>query len=184
VEVGSTMKAWRVVASALSLALSACGGGGDGQDESAPADGRHDFGDDVTVVVHGIADPVEPAGPAEQGISQPAPGTRWIAVDVEVVNDGGETVSVPLSVSELRTTDGRSVQPLYFGRGDMAEPGWEVPAGTTSRGWIGYEIPVDAEPQFMLAMRRQGALGEREQIDLQGAQRLGARPTPDRSAGD
>ncbi|MBA2636114.1 MAG: hypothetical protein H0U83_05440 [Sphingomonas sp.] len=118
------------------------------------------------MIVHGIVDAVEPAGPADEGYSQPPPGSRWIAIDIETVNDSDDLVSVPLSTAELRTTDGRSAYGQSFGRGDMPEPGWQVPADASSRGWIGYEISVGVEPDTMLAMRRQGELGPPAVIDL------------------
>jgi hypothetical protein len=123
-------------------------GNSNGNGNGEGADGPEEFGvGDVVelgawyVQVHGVTDPYEESNE----FLQPGEGNRYVAVDVEVTNNGdaAETVS---SLLCFEIQDEQSIAyNQAIGTGTEATPDGEVAAGGgTRRGTILYEVPADA----------------------------------------
>lgn len=95
---------------------------------------------DWRLQVHGVA-PVE----STNQFLTPAPGTRWVGVDVEVVNEGSETAHVSsILCFTIQDSTNRSYQQTLANAGGAAPPDGAIPAGGAKRGTIVYEVPLDA----------------------------------------
>lgn len=96
---------------------------------------------DWQVRVHGVTDPVQSTNP----ILTPAPGTRWVAVDVEVTNTGASPQTVSsLLCFEVADGQNRSYNLTLTADPGAASPDGEVAAGASRRGTLTYEVPADA----------------------------------------
>lgn len=96
---------------------------------------------DWQVRVHGVTDPVESTNP----VITPAPGNRWVAVDVEVTNTGSEPQVVSSLVCfEIVDDQNRSYSLTITAEGGSSPPDGEVAAGASRRGILTYEVPADA----------------------------------------
>ncbi|MEX2459303.1 MAG: DUF4352 domain-containing protein [Actinomycetota bacterium] len=76
----------------------------------------------------------------------PDPGMRWVAVDVEVVNESGEGARVDMwSLFDLETADGSRYGPDVIGSvADYADG--DLPPGLRLRGEVVFAIPEASEP--------------------------------------
>jgi hypothetical protein len=96
---------------------------------------------DWQVRVHGVTDPVQSTNP----IVTPAPGNRWVAVDVEVTNTGSEPQVVSsLGCFEIVDDQNRSYSLTITAEGGSSPPDGEVAPGASRRGTLTYEVPADA----------------------------------------
>lgn len=101
--------------------------------------GEQMAGQGYVMTVHQVQDPVPP-----QRYLQPEAGFRWIAVDVTIQNTGNAPLSYNPFYAKLKTADNRE----YNATLSAAEPGLqsgEQAPGETTRGWITFAIPVDAQ---------------------------------------
>lgn len=81
--------------------------------------------------------------PASQE-EQPAAGMRWFAVDVEVVNEGGDEAAISmLSMFDLEASNGESYLPTIIGSVARYAEG-DLPPGLRLRGEVVFEVPQDA----------------------------------------
>lgn len=101
----------------------------------------------LVFVVHGFADPAE----SGSEFLQPDPGTRFVAVDVEVINptDESQAFSSLLGFS-LLTKDRREFATTLT----LLEPGppdGQIAPKFGSRGWVSFEVPVDGVIKFFRA---------------------------------
>jgi hypothetical protein len=96
---------------------------------------------DWRVQVHGVTDPLE----STNEFIAPAAGNRWVAVDIEVTNTGGEPQTVSsLLCFEVADDQNRSYTLTLTGETASAPPDGEVAAGGSRRGTLTYEVPADA----------------------------------------
>lgn len=96
---------------------------------------------DWQVRVHGVTDPVQ----STNSILAPAPGNRWVAVDVEVTNTGTSPQTVSsLLCFEVADDQNRSYNLTLTADPGAASPDGEVAAGAGRRGTVTYEVPADA----------------------------------------
>jgi hypothetical protein len=96
---------------------------------------------DLTVTVQYVVDPLEPTG---EDFHLPAPGTRWVAVDLEVTLDGADPLLIaPARQFELEDSDGSKHAPVTT---DHALPSLEGPIepDTIRRGTIVFQAPLAA----------------------------------------
>lgn len=100
---------------------------------------------DLVFVVHGFQDPYT----SPNQFTQPDPGLRQIAVDVEVINKTSEQQSwsslllAHLIAKDRRTYDAKLVVT------DPPAPDGEIPAKFGVRGLIPFEVPADAAVKFI-----------------------------------
>ena len=96
---------------------------------------------DWTFVVHGMQDPYvgEPTT-----LPEPAQGIRYVAVDVEVVNDSEQPLSFADDAVYLRDDAGFSYRSGIVAGREPALSGRTLPAGERARGWVWFEVPEDA----------------------------------------
>lgn len=137
------------------LVVAACGGGkdetaADGATEPTATEGRaFDLGNGVSVVVHEVIDPVSPDRDYEEryGIDvDPTSGFRFVAVDLEYLNDSDIAVELFFEYgTELRTSDGRGVDSATLETELMQDVPKTVPASLTARGWRAFLVPEGAE---------------------------------------
>jgi hypothetical protein len=122
---------------ALLPALAACGG------HAAKADlpaGQHDLGDNMSVQVHEVRDPVTGHG---------WDGQHLVAVDLEYFNRGDTTVRMGMAFRvELHDSDGRSGE--YVIADGLPWPPTTIPAHSSTRGWFPFTIGADAKPAQLL----------------------------------
>lgn len=124
--------------------------GGDAVVPAAPAAGP--AGDGAAVIgepirlgpfalkVYGVRD--VPASAQEQ----PEPGMRWVAVDVEVVNEGSDGARVDMwSMFDLQTLDGAKFGPDVIGSVAKYADG-DLPPGLRLRGEVVFAIPEASQP--------------------------------------
>lgn len=134
-----------MVAAVAVLMSDGCGG-----DDAGGGDGRHDLGNGVSVVVHDIRDPV----PADEDyertyVLETAEPRRWIAVELEYVNDGDKPVDASLEYGvELHTSAGYEAEGVDLD--DLPSVPKMIPPDASMRGWEGFVLPVDAEPAILL----------------------------------
>ncbi len=137
-----------VVAAGLAVTMAVLGAcGGDDSDEGDAAEGPvatevHKIGEvvklgNVDVVVHGIKDPFDYGNAAVKA----APGTRQVAVEVEVKNNSDtRQVFSPFSQFELKDSTNKSFIAIAMPR-NIPLYGGEAPPGTAKRGLVVYQIP-------------------------------------------
>jgi hypothetical protein len=122
---------------------------------------RDDAGPGATNVVTGvIGEPVRVStiaikvhevrtvpGSAEEA---PAAGMKWVAVRIEVVNEGSAEASISmLAMFDLMDADGASYAPTIVGSVPKYADG-DLAAGLRLTGEVVFEIPEDAEAQQFL----------------------------------
>jgi hypothetical protein len=92
----------------------------------------------LAFLVHGIRE--VPATPEER----PAPGMRWVAVDVEVVNEGQDQAAISsFEMFDLTDSAGGSYGPTVIGSVAHNAEGNLAP-GLRLRGEVVFEVPQDA----------------------------------------
>ena len=95
-----------------------------------------------TFVVHGMQDPYvgEPTT-----LPEPAQGIRYVAIDVEVVNDSDQPLSFANDAVFLRDDAGFSYRSGIVAGREPALSGRTLPAGARARGWVWFEVPEEAK---------------------------------------
>lgn len=139
----------KIAASALAalVILVGCGGGDEDGAATAPAaDEQHDLAGDVAVVVHEVVDPLDVVRDRapEMRDAVASDGNRFVAVELEHVNNGDGVVDMSMSHAvELVTDEGHEGSTISLDRDDMPEPGNAIPPESSARGWRAWEIPED-----------------------------------------
>ena len=96
---------------------------------------------DWQVRAHGVTDPVQ----STNQFVTPAPGNRWVGVDVEVTNTGTDPQVVSsLMCFEVVDDQNRSYSMALTAEEGSTPPDGEVAAGASRRGTVTYEVPADA----------------------------------------
>lgn len=94
----------------------------------------------LRVVVHAVTDPLT----SSNQFSTPAQGHRWVAVDVEVTNVGGQ----PVALSSLMQFEVQDASNAAYGPALTAENlpsiDGEAPPGGSRRGTVVFEVPESA----------------------------------------
>lgn len=121
-------------------------GAGAGDDADQPQPEVFAIGDlvelgDWQVRVHGVTDPVQ----STNEFVTPAPGNRWVGVDVEVTNTGTDPQVVSsLMCFEVVDDQNRNYSMALTAEAGSTPPDGEVAAGEARRGTVTYEVPADA----------------------------------------
>jgi uncharacterized protein DUF4352 len=133
------------------------GGGTSPQTTDAPAtSAAGEIGQPVrlgtlALKVQGIRD--VPASASER----PAAGMRWVAVDVEIVNEGVEEQRVIMDLMfDLEAEGGASFSPVIIGSVARYAEG-DLAPGLRLRGEVVFEIPIEAKPDTFVATAADGA---------------------------
>ena len=95
---------------------------------------------DWTFVVHGMQDPY--AGVLTNP-REPAPGMRYVAFDVEVVNASDQPLSFASNAVHLWDDEGFSYRSGAVTGSEPALPGRTLPEGERARGWVWFAVPED-----------------------------------------
>jgi hypothetical protein len=99
---------------------------------------------EVALIVWKVDDPA-PANAA----AQPADGTRWVSLDVELRNLGAQPHDFDLTLYALiRTIDNYEYRALKLGVVQPAITPVEVAAGGSQRGWLTFQLPKDKQLSY------------------------------------
>lgn len=111
--------------------------------------GGTDTTGDFSVTLHGFEDPVVNT----DGISEPKPGNKFVAVELTITNTSNEPqpFSTLLAV-ELLDSQNQQWDVSVFGVSDRSSLDGDVPAGESRRGWIAFETPA-ASTGFRLQVK-------------------------------
>lgn len=125
------MKMKMLCAAAVLVFAAACGGG-DGSDLPA---GQHDLGDDISVVVREVRDPVPDSG--FDG--------HVVAVDLEYFNHGDDPAQMNAAFRvELHDSTGRNGEMVAVP--ELSPHGSVLAPHSSARGWEAFRIGDDATP--------------------------------------
>lgn len=117
---------------------------------------------DLVFVVHGFQDPYT----SPNQFVQPDAGKRYVVVDVEVINKKTEQQSWSyLLGSELILKDRQTFDGTFALTGPPAPDG-EIPAKFSKRGLILFEVPIDAQVQFIRLKGNINASGALVRLNL------------------
>jgi hypothetical protein len=95
---------------------------------------------DWAFVVHGMQDPYAGVLTNPQ---QPAPGMRYVAFDVEVVNASDQPLSFANDAVHLWDDEGFSYRSGTVIGSEPPLPGRTMPGGERARGWVWFAVPED-----------------------------------------
>ena len=95
---------------------------------------------DWAFVVHGMQDPY--AGVLTNP-EEPAPGMRYVAFEVEVVNASDQPLSFASNAVHLWDDEGFSYRSGAVTGSEPALPGRTLPEGERARGWVWFAVPED-----------------------------------------
>jgi hypothetical protein len=114
------------------------------EDEPAAPPATGEVGDSVengnfALVVHSVEDPY----PAPDEYYQPAPGYRWVAVEVSLTNISDEEQPYFAFDFSLQDVDGGIYSMSYIDLATELESGSLAPGGS-ARGQVGFEVPEAA----------------------------------------
>ena len=101
---------------------------------------------DMIFKVHGWTDPYT----SPNQFSQPDPGNRLVAVDVEVINKKDEQQSWSSLLGAHLYTKDRKTYDSGFVVTDPPAPDGEIPAKFSVRGLVAFEIPANSPVQYVL----------------------------------
>jgi hypothetical protein len=100
---------------------------------------------DMALTVWKVDDPA----PANNEAAQPAAGTRWVALDIQVQNLGARPHDYDLTLYALiRATDNYEYRALKLGVVQPAITPVQVAAGSSQRGWLTFQLPQDKRPDY------------------------------------
>jgi hypothetical protein len=95
---------------------------------------------DWAFVVHVMQDPYEGVLTTPQ---EPAPGMRYVAFEVEVVNASDQPLSFASNAVHLWDDEGFSYRSGAVAGSEPALPGRTLPEGERARGWVWFAVPED-----------------------------------------
>jgi hypothetical protein len=95
---------------------------------------------DWAFVVHGMQDPYAGVLTNPQ---EPAPGMRYVAFEVEVVNASDQPLSFANNAVHLWDDEGFSYRSGAVTGSEPALPGRTLPGGERARGWVWFAVPED-----------------------------------------
>lgn len=110
--------------------------------QAAPKVGEAATAKGYTLTVHAVSDPAQPYSAS----FKPKPGYRYVSVDVSVVNTDTTKPNASYNplYGKLKTSDNREYTPTV-GVVKPSMTSGEFAVGETVRGWVTFEIPVDAQ---------------------------------------
>lgn len=116
---------------------------------------------EVGLTVWEVKDPAQ-----ADGAAQPAEGTRWVALDIEVRNLSAQPKDHDLTLYALiRANDSNEYKALKLGVIMPALTPVSVPPGGSQRGWLTFQMPKDKNPAFFLYAPADGS-GVRMTVNL------------------
>jgi hypothetical protein len=95
---------------------------------------------DWAFVVHGMQDPYAGVLTNPQ---EPAPGMRYVAFEVEVVNASDQPLSFASNAVHLWDDEGFSYRSGAVTGSEPALPGRTLPEGERARGWVWFAVPEE-----------------------------------------
>jgi hypothetical protein len=95
-------------------------------------------GKGYSLVLHALADPA----PVQQ-YSNPKEGFRWASFDVTVTNTGTAPLDYNLFYFKVKAADNREYSVAFGGNEPALGSGKQQP-GEAARGWVTFEVPVNA----------------------------------------
>jgi hypothetical protein len=95
---------------------------------------------DLGVTVHAVQDPYQ----STNQFDTPQTGNRFVAVEAELFNDSDEPVTWSSAFGTELVDSLNRAYTTGFGGIDLNRLDGDVPAGSSRRGWLVFEIPQDA----------------------------------------
>jgi hypothetical protein len=95
---------------------------------------------DWAFVVHGMQDPYAGVLTNPQ---EPAPGMRYVAFEIEVVNASDQPLSFASNAVHLWDDEGFSYRSGAVTGSEPALPGRTLPEGERARGWVWFAVPEE-----------------------------------------
>lgn len=105
---------------------------------AVPKVGETAQGKGYTLQLHTLVDPA----PTQQ-YSNPKEGFRWVSFDVTVTNTSTAPLDYNLFYFKVKTADSREYSVAFGGNEPALGSGKQQP-GEPARGWVTFEVPVDA----------------------------------------